>query len=215
MISSLKCKKRQQRKSHSKIAIGYFQQQQRLEFMKEVPFWQQSKKSSRNRCFSRKKGLQQKLTISVGEKEKEFQDQILLPLPSIHRRKVLLLLRIKGILARVHFCEIPLRSGRVELRWLRWQMQSSSSVSVMCSYLRQRAAAAASSFFSARTNQCSSIPPHHQLWVSEIEMKCQQHYILFQTTFIGRRTYQFLLFLDTSQCLNISGIFEFFRQTDY
>ena len=112
MISSLKCKKRQQRKSHSKIAIGYFQQQQRLEFMKEVPFWQQSKKSSRNRCFSRKKGLQQKLTNSVGEKEKEFQDQILLPLPSIHRRKVLLLLRIKGILARVHFCEILLRSGR-------------------------------------------------------------------------------------------------------
>ena len=44
----------------------------------------------------------------------------LCPCPRFTEGRKVKLLRIKGILARVHFCEIPLRSGRVELRWLRW-----------------------------------------------------------------------------------------------
>ena len=83
------------------------------------------------------------------------QDQIL-PLPWIHRRRKVKLLRIKGILARVHFCEIPLRSG-VELR--RTQMQQLLQ-SVMCSYLRQRA-----ELRTELLNQSMQFYPPHQLWV--------------------------------------------------
>ena len=156
MISSLKCKKRQQRKSHSKIAIGYFQQQQRLEFMKEVPFWQQSKKKqSKSLLFSKKRSSVETHEFSGGKRER---------VPGSNSAALALDSQKKSTTTAAdkrNFGKGPLLRNSPK----KWKKTSS-----VCSYLRQRAEHRARQ----RAEPINAVSPST---LGSREPKCQQHYI--------------------------------------